>query len=289
MADKYPDLIAESAVLETILRDVGVGTITFEIIRDKEEDFLEKYGLPNLKPTGGGTPTNTPGGITDNLGAGTSANLNGGPNVSPGSNNASSATQFTRSLKTKALSLGDPRSVTRKLKKFYPKGINREKLVTLLDEARTLKLEKHPFSFCFLLRSMFEISAKAYCADHDSSGGPKMVKSSGEDRNLKDVLMDVVQHLTQREQNKPMTKLLHGAKVDLAKSDAILSVTSMNQLIHNPQFAVNEKNIASVFHNIYPLLEEMNNLGMHFTLVVFRCSAVLLARLQGQARGQSLD
>ena len=36
------------------------------------------------------------------------------------------------------------------------------------------------------------------------------------------------------------------------------SVTSLNQLIHNPKFSVTEKHICTVFSNVFPMLEEMN-------------------------------
>ena len=105
---------------------------------------------------------------------------------------------------------------------------------------------------------MFEISAKAYCDDHKASGGPKMTDKSGNDRPLVDVLRDVANHLTKNKTDKQMVKALHGAMVALGTATSILSVTSMNQLIHNPRFSINEGQIAEMFNNIFPLLEEMN-------------------------------
>jgi len=96
--------------------------------------------------------------------------------------------------------------VQRTLKKFHPKGNNREKLVTLLIEARGLILKKHPHSFCFLLRSMFELSAKAYCKDHAGHGGPTATKTSGEDKPLVDVLRDITNHLTNNKVDKAKLK-----------------------------------------------------------------------------------
>ncbi|RJQ48516.1 MAG: hypothetical protein C4528_02540 [Gammaproteobacteria bacterium] len=125
-------------------------------------------------------------------------------------------------------------------------------------EARSLKLEKHPHAFCFLLRSMFEISAKAYCMDHAASGGPKHTKANGEDRALADVLRDITNHLTKNNSDKQMTRALHGAMTEIGKKEGILSVTSMNQLVHNPRFSINENHISTLFGNIFPLLEEMN-------------------------------
>jgi len=55
-----------------------------------------------------------------------------------------------------------------------------------------------------------------------------------------------------------MVKTLHGAMTEIGKSDGILSVTSMNQLVHNPSFSVLSGDICTLFGNIYPLLEAMN-------------------------------
>jgi hypothetical protein len=46
---------------------------------------------------------------------------------------------------------------------------------------------------------------------------------------------------------------------ELATPDGILSVTSMNQLVHSPSFSVSEGHISTVFGNIFPLLEAMNS------------------------------
>lgn len=156
------------------------------------------------------------------------------------------------------MALDDPRSVQQALKKIVPMGPNREKVVTLLAEAKSLQLHKHQHAFCFLLRSMFEISAKAYCKDHSKAGGPKCEKANGDDRSLVDVLGDITKHLTQNGSDKQMKKALHGAMTELGKSEGILSVTSMNQLVHNPKFSIKESDICRLFHNIYPLLEAMN-------------------------------
>jgi hypothetical protein len=51
---------------------------------------------------------------------------------------------------------------------------------------------------------------------------------------------------------------LHGALTDLASPESILSVMSMNQLVHNPKFSVRASDISTMFGNIFPLLEAMN-------------------------------
>jgi hypothetical protein len=51
---------------------------------------------------------------------------------------------------------------------------------------------------------------------------------------------------------------LHGAMTEIAKTEGILSVTSMNQLVHNTTFSVTTGDVCTTFGNIYPLLEAMN-------------------------------
>lgn len=104
---------------------------------------------------------------------------------------------------------------------------------------------------------MFEISAKAYCIDHKAEG--LSATKDNNDRKLVDVLRDVTKHLTKNNTDKEAQKLLHGALTEIAKSDGILSVTSMNQLIHNPKFSHQPSDIAILFGNVFPLLEAMNS------------------------------
>lgn len=204
--------------LDDIMYDIGVGHLTFKIIRDKSKFFGSKYGVPS---TPAPTTTKTP-------------------------------------SKPVAYASNDPKSVFEKLNQFTPRGKGREKLVTLIDEMRRLKLEKHPHSFCFLLRSSFEISAKAFCEDHKTCGGPTQIKSDGKDKSLTVILREITEYITKGNSDKQKVKELHGAMTELGKNEGILSVTSMNQLVHNPKFSVSANDISTVFNNIYPLLEEMN-------------------------------
>lgn len=246
LADSYPKSTKHKAVLESVMHDIGVGSLDFNAIRDSSTDFAARYGVA---PAPTPAPTPAPGGKAGGAGAGSPA-----PTPTPAPGGASAAAK----KKTAAVAVTDPRSVARQLKPFAPQGKNREKLVTLLQELRKLKLKVHPHAFCFLLRSMFEISAKAYCDDHKATGGPKMTGKDGKDRPLVDVLRDIANHLTKNKTDKQMEKALHGAMVSLGTASSILSVTSMNQLIHNPKFSINEGQIAQMFNNIFPLLEEMN-------------------------------
>lgn len=243
MANAYPKIQKHKTALDSIIRDIGLEQVRFEHIRSKNDDYaFDKYGIP-------------PSIQSSTKKASSTATANASK---AGKAATQTQTTSTGQKKTKAVALDDPRAVARVLRDFGPKGKNREKLVTLLEEIRKLKLHLHPHAFCFLLRSMFEISAKAYCGDHAASNGPKAVKPSGEDRALVDVLQDVTTHLTKNKTDKQMNRALHGAMRELGKSTGILSVTSMNQLIHNPKFSIREADICAVFHNVFPLLHEMN-------------------------------
>jgi hypothetical protein len=241
LADQYPTKVKFRKALDDILKDIGLEVLGFKNLRSETLDFAETYGIPPIAKSTSGNTASSSSATTGNTGT-----------------SAKSTQPTSGGKKTKAVAANDPKAVMRALKSFAPMGKNREKLVTLLNEARHLTLSKHPHAFCFLLRSMFEISAKAYCKDYSASGGPKHIKASGDDRMLVDVLRDICDHLTQNKSDKAMTKALHGAMAELGKKDGFLSVTSLNQLVHNPKFTVDETHISTLFGNIFPLLEEMN-------------------------------
>jgi len=237
LADSYPK-IAHRAGLETIMHDIGSEMVGFEAVR--RVDFAVAEGIP--------APSNQ-----------TSGGAGAGSGQSPTGAKHAHARAGRNASKRKAISIDDPRAVSRALKKFAPVGNNREKVVKLLNEAKSLNVERFPLAFCFLLRSMFEISAKAYCQDHAASGGPAAVNAGGEERKLINVLRDITQYLTKGKKDKVMVKALHGAMADLGNPIGLLSVTSMNQLVHHPKFVVDGRTVSTVFANIFPLLEAMNS------------------------------
>lgn len=224
-------------VLDCVLHDIGMQELRFKDIRNKENFFGEKYGVKDTTST-----TNT----SSDSGS-----------VSTAEDKKASSKQS--SSKSKAHASNDPKAVFKKLRGFQPAGNGREKLVTLLDEIKRLKIDKHPHAFCFLLRSMFELSAKAYCADYNKTGGPRLKNNKGENKTLATLLRDITKHMTNNNKDKDKVKLLHGAIAEIAKSDGLLSVTSLNQLVHNQSFSILPGDICTLFGNIFPLLEEMNN------------------------------
>lgn len=248
LAGHYPNVKHRDG-LESIIHDVGLEQLGFDGIRNRDADFGVAYGLPAVK-----------------LATGVAKRKAGGRGAGkkPGATNGATAaaTQRKQAAAQKAIATGDPRAVKRLFQDFEPRGKKRDKLVALKDEIVTLDLRKTPLAFCFVLRSMFELSAKAYCADHAASGGPSTMKGSGEERHLVDVLRDITTHLTKGptgKADKETVKQLHGAITELAKPEGILSVTSMNQLIHNPRFSVATSDLAVVAANIFPLLEAMSS------------------------------
>ena len=232
--------------LDAILLDMGVSNIGFKEVRDKTHFFGEKYGLflPGTKPMQPPSPTGA-----DNTSSGQAGN--GGQTTTPPSPPAPPK-------KPTAVSANDPVSVSRKLKTFKPKGSNREKLVTLLNELKTLDITNYPHAFCFLLRSLFEISAKIYCKETTKTANIQTIQKDGKDKILVNLLREITDYITKSGTDKAKIKELHGALTELAKKDGLLSVTSMNQLVHNPNFSVGPSDICLLFHNVFPLLEEMN-------------------------------
>jgi hypothetical protein len=256
LAKSYPST-PHKALLDKILLNIGQEDIGFATLRGDLTELEARYGLPpapSAPGTGNGGAGNTSGGSGLPGGPGASGGTNTtGTNTAGGGGGSGTATGGTASggvaggstttgtKKTAAVGTSDPKSVKRALRKFVPKGVNREKVVDLRNEALKLNLQDNPLAFCFLLRSMFEISAKAYCQDHAAAGGPTPTKRDGSDKKLVDLLRDITNHLTQSGANKAMQKLLHGPMTELAKPEGILSVTSLNQLVHNPK---------SVFKNL---------------------------------------
>jgi len=232
LAKDYPT-VKHRGALEAIVHDIGQERLGFDQIRSAP-DFAVAYGVPPSKQSTSGSGGNKP-----------KAGSTGGSGTKGGKSKGGS----------KAYPSTSPKAVHSLLRDFEPLGTKREKVVTLRDEALKLSLVKTPLAFCFVLRSMFEISAKAYCGDHKIP----VSNQGGKDKPLVDVLRTITSHLTNNKADIEMVKVLHGAMTELAKSSGLLSVTSMNQLVHNPRFSIAPTDLAAVFGNIFPLLEAMSS------------------------------
>jgi hypothetical protein len=251
----YPKIKFRKEV-ETIIHAIGMQELRFEALRAKHKDVIATYGIPEKNDQEASSVVGTKG----NTGVGSPSALFHGTAAAPPSNaslgGAAPDAAPSRDNRT-AVPISDPRHVTRSLRTFRPRGAGREKVASLLDEAKVLKLDKTPFAFCFLLRSMFEISAKAYCDDYKASG-LSYVKD-GKDKKLVEVLRSVTTHLTNNSSDESKKRALHGALMEIGKPEGILSVTSMNHLVHNPKFSHQPGDIATLFGNVFPLLEAMNS------------------------------
>lgn len=235
--------------LDAVLLDIGLKTLGFPQIRGSEDVFETRYSLaPKKSSNAGATATGNP---PQPSGRSTKSGptITAAPLPTTGSKKFASVT---------ALPWTDPKAITRWFKSFHPKGKGREKLMVLVDEARSMNIEKHPHAFCFLVRCMFEISAKLYCEDNKNvTGAPKTTKN-GNDRNLKDILDEICKFQVGTPPDKTKQKQLHSAMVVLGNPNSILSVTSMNQLIHNPVFVTDAASIGKLFGNVSTLLLSMN-------------------------------
>lgn len=220
--------------LDQILYDIGVSNLGFKDLRTSGQAWMTKYNItvPATHPTATSSPVAAPSGAS----ASTSA---GKPSAQTAASN-------------------DPKSVKKKLRAFIVRGNGREKIATLKNELIVLKIKDTPHAFCFLLRSVFELSAKSYCKDHKKTGGPSAQKTDGSDKHLVDVLREITNYITKNQTDKTKIKLLHGAMAELGKKNGILSVTSLNQLVHNPTFSISPPDICILFNNVFPLIEEMN-------------------------------
>ena len=273
LADGYPLAIQHCNPLEAVLNAIGLNAITFKIIRDPQ-DFAVAYGFPptppasspagsGAPPAGSGTPpagSGTPpaGSGTPPAGSGTPPAGSGTPPAGSGIPPAGSGIPPAGNNRGRpAYPTNDPRSVAQLLRSFRPAGPNRQKVADLIEELRRLKIDKTPLAFCFVVRSLIEISAKAYCADHTATGGPS-TQSNGRDKTLVVLLRDIINHMTTGNMATPEGRRVHGAMIELARPDGILSVTSMNQLVHNPHFSIMPTDICILFNNLFPLVEALN-------------------------------
>ncbi|MBL7922538.1 MAG: hypothetical protein JNJ40_19640 [Bacteroidia bacterium] len=254
--------------LENLMYDVGVQEVHTRDFRNETEKYVTKYGAKPLPQATQSTSNNTQANSNSGNSNSSSNAAGGGANTgtSQSTSNNSSATATAQAKKgtakatPKSYAINDPREVVGTLKKFKPKT-GRPKVVTLKNELITLSITKNPIAFCFLLRSAFEISAKLYCDENGISLKTIPKAGSGKkpsDKSLADLLRDVNKHLTNNNKDQIKVKVLHGATTEITRAEGILSVRSMNQLVHNEKFSVQPSDICTLFGNVFPLLEAMN-------------------------------
>jgi Ca2+-binding EF-hand superfamily protein len=177
------------------------------------------------------------------------------------SNPKDDKSKISKKLKPKTHALEDQKSVKKILRSFIPRGTANQKVVSLLNEMKLLNIESQPLSFCFLTRSMIEISLKAFSEDPVNMNPFKTFDYNNKgkviDHKLKDIINDACTYFEKKDAAN--IKKLQGAKTELNGSATILSVTSMNQIVHNPNFSLRSTDICKAFHNIFPLIELLNS------------------------------
>ncbi|MFT3880606.1 MAG: hypothetical protein QM703_13195 [Gemmatales bacterium] len=240
----YPAKLSSRKKLEAMLFDIGTNELTFTKLRDSTKDFGVVYGFP--------TPAAPPASPTSGK-----AQPGGTAGLPPAAPPQQAPTTKPSAKSPTTPPLNEPKSVIAELKNWKIVGKGREKVQTLRNEIILLNIVKTPLAFCFVLRSLFEISAKVYCDDH-AAAGLSSKKSDGNDKYLADVLRDITKHMTKNNTDRETKKKLHGAIADLGSHDGFLSVTSMNHLVHHKKFSVATADICEKFHNIFCLLQAMN-------------------------------
>lgn len=272
LATNYPK-ISQLVEFEEIINHIGLELIKFETIRNTNIDFAEFYGIFPITPSVNTSP-NSNTSLTNTTIADTSttkspiatvastatntSNSNSSSQSTTQSSNSTTPTPSKSPAPPKAYAINDPKHTASLLKNFSPRGNNRQKVVTLRDELKKLKVTDNPIAFCLLLRSIFEISAKVYCQENNIDLTKSSNKNRVIDKTLVELLNGITNNLTNNNSNQAIIKLLHGATTEMSQPDRILSVTSMNQLVHNPSFSISPTDVCILFGNIYPLLEAMN-------------------------------
>jgi len=232
-------------VLESIMYDIGTHKLGFKDLRNENMAWGKKYGIQIEEPQTAASE--------DESAAATEMGTTNRTNDTPQENSGSIINQ-----EPYAEPLNDPKSVYSELSKLKPRGQGRGKIVMLLNEMKVIKIEKCPFSFCFLLRSILEISIKVYAKEHLIDHCPQ-VENNGKDKSLADNIRNIVNFLTSNRKDIEKTKLLHGVITELDKKEGLLTVNSLNQLIHNPNFAYQTSDICILFGNIFPLINLLNS------------------------------
>ncbi len=261
LSSNYPK-ISKIKLIDRIILEIGRKEVGFKEIRKNKNEFLDTYGFhepdigkeTNTNNGGSNQKSNSPSPNNSSENTGSSSSFSG-DNIEGNTSTSDYQTNDNNQGRSNANANNTLRAVHERLREFSPKGPHREKVVTLRNEMQKLNIRSTPIAFCFLLRSAFEISAKAYCKENSIRDKTK----NGQDMKLVDILRKCVDRLTENMSDRENLKILHGAMTEIAKKDGILSITSLNQLIHNPTFSIQPPDIAILFGNVYPLLEKLND------------------------------
>lgn len=238
-------------LIDSIIFDIGNGLLSFQDIRNTGFLKDDKYSqLARTNYVSGGE-------IETDIKKDTNPYKMSEAVIQPNSPHNNTAKQENTKRSTHTQSLSDQRSVRKSLRNFRPYGEGNEKVVTLRDEMLQLDITKNPLAFCFLLRSMIEISLKSFASNNPGVINLVEKNNAKKDRPLKEIIKDTIVFFENT--NVSNLKKLYPAKMTLSNDDSVLSVTSLNQLIHNPKFSLSSVDICVGFHNIFPLIELLNS------------------------------
>lgn len=238
-------------ILGKVIHDIGTDTLQTRHLRPSS--WGPQYGFPEAPaPVASATaPTSVSGASSAPSSTISAAPLAAVPVAAvPVISGASGKTVRT-------LALGDPKSVRRELRRFVPKGKRSSKVVDLLEEAKQLKFEKTPICFCFLLRSMFEISVRDYCATYRLPT-TEVKKGGTREKSLADLLVDAGAHIVSTTSDSGIKGKIRTASAEIKSPHSLLSVSVMNALVHSATATITPAHIISGFHKIFPLLVELN-------------------------------
>ncbi len=218
LATNYPK-ITQLTEFEEIIRDIGIEQLETREIRntDNGHDFALRYSIKPIPPattqssqnTAQSNNTNSNTANTSTSGATTSANNPGNfsgnaaqPSQGAQQNTATpnAAANTATQTSTKSYAINDPKHVMALLKKFNPKGNDRQKVVSLRDELKKIKIADTPLAFCLLVRSIFEISAKVF-AKEKGIATTKVNGNKSIDKTLAELLIEITKQLTANSSN----------------------------------------------------------------------------------------
>ena len=241
-----------------IVIGIGRGDVHFRNIR--ESDFLDRYGIIAASHQGVESAIDArAGGI---IGDTTTSD------VSPAMRVNGDSTSAVAGGAVGALTHRRIQTIRVKLRRCLQKigvyGGNREKIKKLILEMKGLDAEKTPLIFAYSLRSLIDMSAHAYAKENDipvfistgSHGEHKAVALSSLIETIKGHIVANSPYWAIRE-NK--NRLESASRRCTQTRQSFLSISDLNDIIHNTTTLVNPQLLESEVPIIIPLISAMNN------------------------------
>lgn len=242
-------------IIEIVI-GIGRGLIHFRDIR--ESDFLERYGIIVASQQIDEHSSDVHGTISDAVASGVSTAAN---------ENGDSSSAVNRET---VGALPRPRSQTirvklrRCLQKIGVYGSNREKIKKLIWEMKALDAEKTPLIFAYSLRSLIDMSVHAYA---NENGIPVYIPTGthGERKAiaLSSLIETIRNHIVANrtywgvQENK--NRLNEASRRCTQTRQSFLSISDLNDIVHDTTTIVNPQLLESEVPVIIPLISAMNN------------------------------